>query len=167
MKELIARRELSDERSEADDWPLYKRRGLARGKKIVRTVTVKAPARNNAELPILAILARAPEKEVKTKLVLKELRTAKWFADLKEDDLAAVYEKSQKNLFDSIVKYSKKQLVLKGQVYPIGENCEFGKWKIAELGLERVRCEGAYWNPSYTRRTAIMLESGEKVSRQQ
>jgi len=164
MKELMETREMESETSEADDSPLIERKGLVRGKKIAARIIVKAPSRNNAEVPILSILAAAPGNEMKTKLVLQELRT-KWFSELNENDSGAVYEKSRKNLFDSIVKYSKKQLVLKGQIFPIGENCEFGKWKITELGLERARSELNSWNPRYTQRSAILLDSVEKASR--
>ncbi len=137
------------------------RKGPGARKKIFSRVIVNTPSRNAAEVAILTILQRAPAKEMKTKLVLQELRSAKWFPQLNEDDLKAVYEKSRKNLFDSIVKFSKKALVLKTQVLPVGEDCEFGVWKITTIGIERALREGASWTPSYARRPAVLLLPGE------
>jgi len=80
---------------------------------------------------------------LKTGQVLNELRSPNWLGgELGEDDLIAVYEKSHKKIFDSIVKYSRKELVAKHELYPIGEACEFGEWKITELGKERAWREG-------------------------
>jgi hypothetical protein len=73
-----------------------------------------------------------------TKTVLQEVRSAKWFGKLSEDDLEARYPQSKKKIVDSVVKFAKKNLALKGQVFPLGKDVPYGTWKITRKGSERV-----------------------------
>jgi len=138
-----------------------RREGLASRRKTyskIRKITSRAPQRNSAEVPILVILSRCPASGIKTKIVLEEVRSARRFPGLSEEDLHALNQHSMKRVVDSIIKYSRKQLVLKGQIYPIGENCQVGIWKITNLGVERVLKEGLDWIPTYSERPAVVLD---------
>ena len=118
-------------------------------------IRVKTPARNASEVPILATLAQVPGYSLKTKDVLKRVR--KYF-ELGEDDLNARYPKSHQLVVNSIIKFSRKELVSKKQLYPIGEECQLGTWKLTPSGLRRARDAAADWQPRYTYRNAILLE---------
>ena len=75
----------------------------------IRNISSRAPARNSAEVPILDVLSKFQASGIKTKLVLREVRSPRWFPDLNEEDLAALYSRSRKNIVDSVIKYSRKQ----------------------------------------------------------
>jgi hypothetical protein len=125
---------------------------------VARRVVARLPSRNAAEVPILLILAHAPGGEMRTKSVLNEIRCGKWFEELTTEDKEVVYEKSRKNVFDSIVKFSKKVLVIEKQVCPVGDATEVGVWKITQSGVERANKEGADWRPTFSLHEAIELD---------
>jgi hypothetical protein len=135
-------------------------RNLRRSKKrtVARSVIARLPSRNAAEVPTLLILSGAPSGAMPTKAVLHELRCGKWFSELKPEDKEVVYEKSRKNVLDTILKFSKKALVVKKQVFPVREASEVGVWKITESGIERARKEGADWRATYSQHHAIELD---------
>jgi len=136
--------------------------GLVRTRKkrksIERRVVAMLPARSSAEIPILLLLASSPSGEMTTKSVLHELRKGKWFGKLRAEDKEVVYEKSRKNALDTILKFSKKSLVIKKQVFPVGSASEVGVWKITESGIDRVRKEGASWRATYSEHHAIEID---------
>ncbi len=74
----------------------------------------------------------------------------KYYPKLSSEDLEARYQNSGKKVTDSIIKFAKKHLVLKGEIQPIGLDCEMGKWKITPLGLERTLKEDGVWTPKYS-----------------
>jgi len=129
-----------------------------REKKILVSARIKTPSRNSSELPILLALSRAPGYSLKTKVVLQRVRRC--FHELGEDDLRARYPKSRQNVVNTIIKFSRKQLVSKKQLYPIGENCELGTWRLTPIGLQRARDAKTDWRPHYTYRDAIIVEEG-------
>jgi hypothetical protein len=127
--------------------------------KIGGSVLARTPSRNSSQVPILVVLARSPTGEMRTKEVLEQLKNGHWFEELSERDLGAVYEKSHKNLFDSIAKFSRKDLVIKKQLYSIGPECEMGVWKITRSGIERAQKEGPGWRPTYAMHQALEMDS--------
>ncbi len=128
-----------------------------RKRTVERSVIATLPARSAAEIPILLLLSSSPEGEMTTKSVLHELRNGKWFSELRMEDKEVVYEKSRKNALDTILKFSKKSLVIKKQVFPVGE-VEVGVWKITESGIDRARKEGASWRATYSEHHAIEID---------
>ena len=88
---------------------------------IERGVIARLPARSSSEIPILLLLSSSPDGKMSTKSVLYELRNGKWFSELRTEDKEVVYEKSRKNALDTVLKFSKKSLVMKRQVFPVGE----------------------------------------------
>jgi hypothetical protein len=84
---------------------------------------------------ILCVLGRAPTLGLEAKVVLKEVES-KWFSELTETDLKALYLLSRKKIVQSIIKFSKKNLIVRGEIYPVSEE-NFGTWKATPKGLER------------------------------
>ncbi|HXQ92796.1 MAG TPA: hypothetical protein VN739_07295 [Nitrososphaerales archaeon] len=104
------------------------------------------------------VLSKAPDMGVQTWVVLQEVRDAKWFGKLDNDDRAALYSRSKRKITDSVIKWSKKNLVAKGEIFPAGEGCEVGVWKATPIGLNRVKEEIGSWSPSYSYHDAIIIE---------
>ncbi len=129
-----------------------------RKRTVERSVIARLPARCAAEVPILLLLSGSPHGEMTTKSVLYELRNGKWFSELRTEDKEVVYEKSRKNALDTILKFLKKSLVLKKQVFPVGEASEVGVWKITESGIDRARKEGASWRATYSEHHTIEID---------
>jgi len=92
-----------------------------------------------------------------TRTVLQEVKSAKWFK-LSDDDLKARYPKSRRKIVDSVIKYGRKNLVLKGQILPVGEGVAIGTWKATRIGLTRYSLEGQEWKPRYSTHDAIIIE---------
>jgi hypothetical protein len=126
-------------------------RSHACGRKVKATIigAAKSPARSNPELPILSILARSPQTGVKVGDVLKEIRSARWYPELTENDLTARYKGSKKNVVNTVLKYGRKHLVERRELLPPGVENPAGTWKITEKGLERLQREGGGWKPKY------------------
>jgi len=130
----------------------------ARRKRYISART-KAPIHNSCEIPILSVLAKSPSLGLRTKMVLKEVES-KWFRDLTTTDLGAVYPQSRRKVVDTIIKFSRKTLVGKGQIHPAdGEN--FGIWKATQAGIDRAMKAEGKWIPKYTR-VFSMIEAEEE-----
>jgi len=126
--------------------------------RVIFRLRAKAPARNRSEIPVLAILSRTPDMGVRTKIVLMEVKGAKWFSKLEDDDRNARYPGSRKKIVDSIIKWSKKNLVAKGEIFPPGDGCPVGVWKVTLRGLNRAKEEIGDWCPAYSIHDAIIFE---------
>jgi len=96
-----------------------------------------------------------------TRIVLQEVRSEKWFK-LTDDDLKARYPKSRRKIVDSVIKYARKNLVLKGQILPVGENVPIGTWRATRIGLARYAVEWKEWKPRYSTHDAIIIEEEKK-----
>jgi hypothetical protein len=118
-----------------------------RRKKIFASTKTRAPARSSSEVPILCVLAKSPTLGQRTKVVLKEVES-KWFKELTVADLKAVYPESRKKIVETIIKFSRKNLVAKGQIHPLSEE-NFGTWRATPKGIERALKEGGNWVPKY------------------
>ena len=131
-----------------------------RRKKIVETEIgiAKAPARRSPEIPILMVLARSPVSGVKTADVLKELKSPNWFPELSLSDLSARYPESKKKVVDTIIKFGRKRLVIRGEIYPLSPENPTGIWRITQIGLERLKKERASWLPKYSIYTNRIVE---------
>ena len=69
-----------------------------------------------------------------TKVVLEEVEN-KWFRELTEIDLKAVYPESKKKIVETIIKFSRKNLVVEGEIHPVSEE-NFGTWRATAKGIE-------------------------------
>jgi hypothetical protein len=138
--------------------------GKKRLTRTYRSILARAPSRNSGEVPILILLSQSPSGEMRTKDVLEQLKNGHWFEELSESDLRTVYEKSHKNLFDSIAKFSRKTLVTKKELFHIGPEVEMGVWKITRSGIERAQKEGPGWSPTYAMHQALEEDSEPKSS---
>jgi hypothetical protein len=112
-------------------------------------VKVHGPSRRNPEVPILCVLSKSPRLGLRCKFVLDQVKQ-KYYPKLSYEDIQARYENSGKKVSDSIIKFARKHLVLKGMIYAIGLECEKGTWKITPLGLERMLKEENAWVPNYS-----------------
>jgi len=122
-------------------------RGRRRNPKNLVSATTRAPARSNPEIPILHVLSESHLSGVRTKLVLEQVKN-EWFSELTVTDLRAVYPESKKNVVDTIIKFSRKNLVEKGLLYPANEE-NIGIWKITPAGTARAQKEAGNWTPKY------------------
>jgi hypothetical protein len=118
-----------------------------RKKNIFVSAKTRAPSRSCPEVPILCVLAKSPTLGQQTKVVLKEVES-KWFKELTVTDLKAVYPESKKKIVETIIKFSRKNLVVKGEIHPASEE-NFGTWRATSKGIERALKEGGSWIPKY------------------
>jgi hypothetical protein len=133
-----------------------------RHRKILLPARTRAPARSSPEIPILAILARAPKNGMRAKQVINEVE--KWFPELCSLDTSAVYPTSKKGIVDTIARYGRMHLVERGQLYPPSEENPAGTWKITSLGIERVFKEQEGWRPRYVDVDSLIEDEGEANS---
>jgi hypothetical protein len=49
---------------------------------------------------------------------------------------------------ETIIKFSRKNLVVRGEVHPVSEE-NFGTWRVTSKGIERALKEGGSWVPKY------------------
>jgi len=86
---------------------------------------------------------------MRTSDVLHALRSGEWYGEiLQPEDFRGVYPHSRKSIFDTTIKFSRKDLTLKMQLLPIGEECQQGLWKLTPLGRERAIRDGGSWTLS-------------------
>jgi len=83
-----------------------------------------------------------------TAAVLREVRE-KWYPALDAEDLSAIYPESRKKVVDTVVKFARKHLVAKGQVYAPSEENPVGTWHATSKGIERAFTEREGWLPRY------------------
>jgi len=150
MKDLLIKRAKIQETSKAS------RMGGQPKQKVITGIKSKAPACACCEIPILITLARTPETGMRTKDVLEEVRT-KFFDRLNSDDCEARYPVSRRRIVESVMKFSKKNLVLKQEVFPVGEGLPVGTWKVTEKGLARVRNNMGKWTARYSNHDGILI----------
>jgi hypothetical protein len=129
-----------------------------RKKKIFVSAKTRAPARRSPEIPILCVLAKSPTLGQHTKVVLREIE-CKWFKELTELDLKAVYSESKKKIVETIIKFSRKNLVVRGEVHPVSEE-NLGTSRATSKGIERALKEGGSWVPKYVE-VHSMIEAGD------
>lgn len=119
--------------------------------------TARCIAGGNAEIPILRLLSKSPQG-VRTSIVLKEIRAPAWYPMLSETDLSARYPSSKKNCVDTVIKYSKKSLLEKGEVCAPDQVAHAGIWRITEKGLVRLQKDGGRWEPRYKMHGGRLVE---------
>jgi len=124
--------------------------------KVITRIMARAPTSSACEIPILSVLFKEQEVGVPTKTVLQEVRSAKWF-ELSDDDLKARYPKSRRKIIDSVIKYARKNLVLKGAILPVGD-VPIGTWKATGPGLGWFAMKKYEWRPRYSTHNAIIIE---------
>src|SRR5580700_1052668 len=79
-------------------------------RKKILCVRTKSPAASSSEFPILCILSKSPDLSMRARDVLRE--ALRWFPDLTKEDKNARYPGSRKKIVPSVIKWSKKNLVL-------------------------------------------------------
>jgi hypothetical protein len=121
--------------------------GTRRKKRNFVPSKTRAPARSNPEIPILSVLSKSSLLGLQTKVVLKEV-ASKWFKELSLEDLMAVYPESKKKIVETIIKFSRKNLIGRGEIHPVSEE-NFGTWRATSKGIERALEEGGSWVPKY------------------
>jgi hypothetical protein len=136
--------------------PILPKRKQTKPIRVIMQVRAKAPACSACEIPILTTLSALPNSGLPTKEALNEV--TKWFDRLDQDDRRALYPGSRKKITQTIIKYSRKNLVLKGQILPAGEGNPVGIWRITQKGLERVANGREKWIPNYSSHDAIIIE---------
>jgi hypothetical protein len=159
MKKVI---QLEEEPSKTSSTPASvanQRRGSRGIRKVIRRITSKSPTSSSAEIAILHVLSHAPENELPAKAAINEVaESGKWFSKLNENDLAARYENSRRRIVEIVVRYSRKNLVTKGQIEPPGTRP--GVWRLTPKGLERIRGDDN-WRAKYSVHAAIIFENSE------
>jgi len=86
-------------------------------------------------------------KSLEIPVVCAQISLTSWGTCIIDSGPPLIQGSGSKKVTDSILKFSKKHLVLKGQIYSIGPCCEKGTWKITPLGVERMLKEGSAWTP--------------------
>jgi hypothetical protein len=141
----------------------HERPKSSRRKKKIRHIISKSPTSSACEFPILKTLESAPDHSLSLKSVIKQVtQSGKWFTNLTDDDLEARHPHSQRKIVETTLKFSRKNLALKGQLLPASPIP--GIWKMTEQGLKRARDPGqtAGWMEKYSVRNAIILEDTEE-----
>jgi len=110
----------------------------------------------------LRVLSRAPDSGVGTNEVLQEVRSAKWFSELNDKDREARYPASGKKIVDSVIKFSRKNLGMKGGIYPAGEGTPIGIWRITPRGMDMAAIREVCWKPRYSTHDAVIIEEKKK-----
>ena len=124
--------------------------------KVIVRIRTKAPAGSSPQIPILACLSKNSDEGVPTKIVIQEVSV--WFGKLTDDDLNARYPLSKRKIVATVIKYAKKTLTIKGEVYPVGEGSPIGVWKITPRGQERLAEKKNGWSERYSVHDAILIE---------
>jgi len=123
---------------------------------VIRRITSKSPTASSAEIPILRVLSVAPQNRLRANAVIREIgESVKWFDKLTKDDLAARYPSSKRKIFEIIIRYARKNLILDGMLFPPGTPP--GIWEITSKGLERIR-NNENWQPKYSVHDGIIIE---------
>jgi hypothetical protein len=126
--------------------------------KAYASVPIKIPSRNAPEVPILVTLAKSPDGQ-KTAEVLWQVKKH-WFKELSDIDLLARYPESKKRIVDSVIKFGRKHLIGKGELYPPSEENPIGRWRATPAGVKRAQSEEGSWSPSYVE-TMGLIEDEE------
>ena len=112
-------------------------------------IRIRGPSRRNPEIPILCVLSKSPKLGVECRFVREELKR-KFYPVLSSEDLEARYQKSDKKIVDSVIKFAKKHLVLRSEVYAVDRGYKRGIWRITPIGLERMLKEESAWVPKFS-----------------
>jgi hypothetical protein len=131
-------------------------------RKRILCVRSRSPAASASETPILCVLAKSPGHSMRARDVLREV--ARWFPELTEEDKTARYPGSKKKIVPSVIKWSKKNLVLRGEIFPPRVASEVGAWELTEKGLQRAKEGAGVWRATYSVHDAILIQKVEDRS---
>jgi len=134
--------------------------GRTKSRRVIVRVRTRAPAASSPEIPILSVLLKSPDNGMSTRTVIKEV--TRRFDRLSEDDRRACYPESRKKIVDSVIKFARKNLVMKEEIFPAGEKNPIGVWKITPKGAEKVIALEESWRPRYSVHDAIIIEEEKK-----
>jgi hypothetical protein len=129
-------------------------------KKIIKNIISKSPTCSSCEIPILKSLDDAPNHSLQLKQVVRTvLLDRKWFPELSSNDLDALYPNSHRRISETVLKYARKNLTLKNELFSTGITP--GVWRATEKGLERIHDMSKLdaWRASYSvHPEAIIIE---------
>jgi len=120
---------------------------------IQRNVTAKAPTSSSCELPILGELVPASARGLPAREVIRLVCDGnRLFTELTDEDLQARYPNSRRKITETRIKYARKNLVLKEEIYPVDEvnNHPSGIWQITAKGFQHFSKDHENWKPKYT-----------------
>jgi len=127
-----------------------------RPNKVITRVRARAPASSACEIPILCVLSKSADTGVRASAVINEVR--KRFSLLNTDDCKARYPASRKKITETIVKFVKKNLTIKNEVFSVGVQVPMGTWKITPKGIARLSNRVGEWKERYAYHEAILIE---------
>jgi hypothetical protein len=133
--------DIPDQRGEAEQ--------SRKKRKQIVSIRATSPAPAACEIPILLVLSRNPEKGVRAKIVVQEVASSSWFPKLTEDDRQARYVRSHKKITSTVIRFSRENLVLRGEIFAPESECREGFWRATPKGLERARMHGGEWIARY------------------
>jgi len=136
------------------------KRAKKRPNKVITRVRARAPASSACEIPILCVLSKSADTGVRASAVINEVR--KRFGLLNADDCKARYPASRKKITETIVKFAKKNLAMKNEVFSVGVEVPLGTWKITPKGIARLSNGVGDWEERYAYHDAILMADEEK-----
>ena len=137
-----------------------------------RHVSSKSPTASSCEIPILVTLhEKGSEFKLPARKVIEELTSTtreRWFKELREEDIQARYPSSRRKIVEITIRYARKNLELKEELYPPSNEHPGGSWEITTKGRMRLRdwmVRGEYsWIAKYSRHenAVIPVESADE-----
>jgi hypothetical protein len=109
-----------------------------------------SPTTVSCEIPILTVLNTSPEKGLAALAVVREVSSSNWFPKLTDEDRNARYPHSLRKIVSTTARWSRENLVLKGELHLPGDDCDPGVWKATSKGRARAKEHRGKWIPRYT-----------------
>jgi len=112
-----------------------------------RHIASRAPTSTSCEIPILAtLLEKGSGFRLPARKVIEELTTTsrqRWFPELSEEDLQAGHSSSKRKIVEIAIRFARKNLELKEELYRPSDKHPAGVWGLAMKGKMRL---GAWAN---------------------
>jgi len=100
-----------------------------------RHIASKAPTSTSCEIPILVtLLEKGSGFRLSAKKVIEELTTTsrqRWFPELSEEDLQARHSSSKRKIVEIAIRFARKNLELREELYPPSDKHPAGVWEVA------------------------------------
>jgi len=154
-----------------------KERKRKKKQRLWRLVSSKSPTVSSCEIPILvALQEKGSGHRLSARKVIDELTSIsreRWFGELCDEDLQARYSESKRKIVEITIRFARKNLELKGELYPPSDKHPAGGWESTMKGQMRlgawiVRREKS-WTAKYSlhKNAVIPVESAdEDIQRQ-
>ena len=103
-----------------------------------RHITSSAPTSTSCEIPILVTLLEGRSGfRLSAKKVIEELTITsrqRWFPELNEEDLQARHSSSKRKIVEIAIRFARKNLELKEELYPLSDKHPAGLWEVSMKG---------------------------------